>query len=116
MHSRRRARCGCASRTFAVVLTNEAIEVHLSYLRPAVEALGDKLEELDKKLGDGLSKVNRKIDGKLDELNKKIDLRDKEHIERFSRIQASLDGLKWFISSTAILASGASIAHTLGWI
>ena len=78
----------------AIVLTNEAIEVHLSYLRPAVEALG----------------------GTLDEVNKKIDQNDKEHIERVSRIQASLDGLKWFVSSVAVLVSGVSIAHSLGWI
>jgi hypothetical protein len=78
----------------AIVLTNEAIEVHLSYLRPAVEALGDKL----------------------DEVNKKIDQRDKEQIERVSEIQASLDGLKWFVSSAAVLVSGVSIAHSLGWI
>lgn len=140
----------------AIVLTNEAIEVHLSYLRPAVEALGEKLEELDKKFDHKLSELDRRfdyrlteldskfdhrlteldnkfdqrltnldmkldsgvseVDSKLDELNKKIELRDKEHIERFSRIQASLDGLKWFVSSTAVLASGASIAHSLGWI
>ena len=78
----------------ANVLTNEAIEVHLSYLRPSVEALGDKL----------------------DEVNKKIDQNDKEHIDRVSRSQPSLDGLKWFVSSVAILASGASTAHSLGWI
>ena len=144
----------------AFVLTNEAIEVHLSYLRPAVEALGGKLDQLNKKLDDKLDEfnrrfddrlgeVNRKLDDKLDELNRKfddklgevnrklddkldefnrkfddkldevnnkIDQRDRDHIDRFSRIQASLDGLKWFLSSAAVLASGVSIAHSLGWI
>ena len=78
----------------ATVLTNEAIEVHLSYLRPAVETLGVKLEEM----------------------SKKIDQRDKEHIEQISSIRASLDGLRWFIGSAATIASGVSIAHSLGWI
>jgi len=155
----------------AFVLTNEAIEVHLSYLRPAVEALGgkidqlnkkldDKLDEFNRKFDDRLGEVNRKLDDKLDELNRKfddklgevnrklddklgevnrklddkldefnrkfddkldevnnkIDQRDRDHIDRFSRIQASLDGLKWFLSSAAVLASGVSIAHSLGWI
>ena len=122
----------------AFVLTNEAIEVHLSYLRPAVEALGGKLDQLNKKLDDKLDEFNRrfddrlgevnrklddkldefnrKFDDKLDEVNNKIDQRDRDHIDRFSRIQASLDGLKWFLSSAAVLASGVSIAHSLGWI
>src|SRR3954467_5392927 len=39
----------------AVVLTNEAIEVHLSYLRPAVEALGEKID---------------RVNGKIDQANK----------------------------------------------
>jgi hypothetical protein len=55
----------------AIVLTNEAIEVHLSYLRPAVEALAVKLDQL-----------NKKFDDKLAEMNKKMDQRDKEHIEQ----------------------------------
>ena len=93
----------------ANVLTNEAIEVHLSYLRPAVEALGDKLNALDSKLSDKLDTMNK-------ELNNKIDQRDKEHTERFCKIQASMDGLKWFVSSAAVLASGTTIAHSLSWI
>jgi hypothetical protein len=136
----------------AIVLTNEAIEVHLSYLRPAVEALGDKLDQFNQKLDDRFGEVNKKIDDGLSQLSKKIDdglgqahkkiddglgqvhkkierlddklgemnqtinRHDKEHIERVSKIQASLDGLKWFVSSAAILASGVSIAHSLGWI
>lgn len=94
------------------MLTNEAIEVHLSYLRPAVEALGAKLEQLNRKVDDGLSR----LDDKLDELNNKVDKNDKEHIQRASRIEASVDGLKWFVSSAALLASGISIARTFGWI
>jgi hypothetical protein len=100
----------------AIVLTNEAIEVHLSYLRPAVEALGEKLDQVNKKIDDGLSQINKRLDDKLGEMNQTINRHDKEHIERVSKIQASLDGLKWFVSSVAILASGVSIAHSLGWI
>ena len=100
----------------AIVLTNEAIEVHLSYLRPAVEALGDKLDQLNKKVDDGLGQVNKRLDDKLGEMNQTIHRHDKEHIERASKLQASLDGLKWFVGSAAVLASGASIAHSFGWL
>jgi hypothetical protein len=42
--------------------------------------------------------------------------RDKAHIEQISGVRASLNGLKWFLSSAAVIASGVSIAHSLGWI
>jgi hypothetical protein len=74
----------------ASVLTNEAIEVHLSYLRPSVEDVQAKLLVLQEKI-DKLA-------------------------DRVMKIQASQDGLKWFISSLALLASGISIARSLGWI
>ena len=37
-------------------------------------------------------------------------------MERTSKIQGSIDGLKWFIASIALILSGLSIAHNLGWI
>ena len=69
---------------------NDAIEVHLSYLRPAVEALGEKID---------------KTNEKLDQTN-----------DRISKVQGSIEGLKWFIVSIAVILSGLSIAHTIGWI
>ena len=100
----------------APVLTNEAIEVHLSYLRPAVEAvqadvtvLREKIEALDQRL-------SGKIEGLDKKLNEKMDQANKENSERFMKIQASQDGLKWFIGSLTLIASGVSIARSLGWI
>ena len=92
----------------AVVLTNEAIEVHLSYLRPAVEALGEKLDQANKDRIAGDAMLAEKIDKtheKLDQTN-----------HRISKVQGSIEGLKWFIASVALILSGVSIAHTLGWI
>ena len=74
----------------APVLTNEAIEVHLSYLRPSVEDVQAKLIVLQQNI-DKLA-------------------------ERVMKIQASQDGLKWFISSLALITSGISIARSLDWI
>jgi chromosome segregation ATPase len=129
----------------APVLTNEAIEVHLSYLRPAVEAiqaelpvlqeriealdekltgksealdhrLTDKIEALDQKLSDKIEAVDQRLSGKIDALDKELKAANKEHSDRFVKIQASQDGLKWFIGSLALIVSGISIARTLGWI
>src|SRR5262249_55893336 len=71
---------------------------------------------LSEKFDDKLNQFDKEVDGKLDEMNQKMDERDKEHTDRFSKIQASLDGLKWFLSGVAAIASGVSIAHSLGWI
>ena len=101
------------------MLTNEAIEVHLSYLRPAVEALAEKIDQAnnDRAAGDAM------LAEKIDQANKdraagdaalgvKIDKLD----ERLTKTQASVEGLKWFVGSLAIIASAVSIAHSLGWL
>jgi hypothetical protein len=62
----------------APVLTNEAIEVHLSYLRPAVDRLIEKVDALDEKLNGKVDDLNGKIDRLDKELNGKIDRLDKE--------------------------------------
>jgi len=85
----------------ASVLTNEAIEVHLSYLRPAVEAVQARLLVLQEEV----AAVDKRLSEKIDKL-----------AEQGMKIQASLDGLKWFIGSLALLASGISVAHSLEWI
>jgi hypothetical protein len=36
--------------------------------------------------------------------------------DAISKIQGSIDGLKWFIASISVILSGVSIAHTLEWI
>jgi hypothetical protein len=92
----------------AVVLTNEAIEVHLSYLRPAVEALGEKLDQANTdRIAD-----DTMLAQKIDKTNEKLDQTN----ERISKVQGSIGGLKWFIASIAVILSGLSIAHSLGLI
>jgi hypothetical protein len=85
----------------AVVLTNEAIEVHLSYLRPAVEAVDKKIDQANKDRIAG----EAMLAGKIDKAN-----------DRISKVQGSIEGLKWFIASIAVILSSLSIAHTFGWI
>ncbi len=89
----------------APVLTNEAIEVHLSYLRPAVEGLVPKLDQ-----------VSKESVARDEMLAAKIEKANQDLIERTSKIQGSIDGLKWFIASIALILSGLSIAHNMGWI
>ena len=83
------------------MLTNEAIEVHLSYLRPAVEEIRAELPVLREKI---------------DQANKDRAAGDTALMERIMKLQGSVEGLKWFISSLALIVSGISIAHSLGWI
>jgi hypothetical protein len=157
----------------APVLNNEAIEIHLSYLRPAVEAVQAELPEIRKEIRGLEGQLSTKIDGankdraagdamllekieqankdraagdamlleKIDQANKdraagdamlgeKIDQANKDRAagdatlgekidklaQRFMDLQASLTGLKWFVASLAVIASGLSIAHSFGWI
>jgi chromosome segregation ATPase len=149
------------------VLTIEAIEVHLSYLRPALEGveaelpelrkemkaldeklsgkiesldekLSGKIEALDERLSSKIEAVDERLSGKIEALDEKltgnIGALDKtlsgkiaavdeklsgkfeSLADRLMKLQASLDGLKWFIGSLALIASGVSIAHSLGWL
>jgi hypothetical protein len=172
----------------APVLTNEAIEVHLSYLRPAVETLIKKVDQADKdraagdalladkiaagdalladrmsagyallleKIAAGDALLAEKIDQankdraagdtllaeKIDQANKdraagdtllaeKIDQANRDRAagdamladkidklgDRLMEMKSSQDGLKWFVSSLTIIASGFSIARNQGWI
>src|SRR5687768_8987358 len=100
------------------VLTNEAIEVHLSYLRTGLEAvqtelpkLRQKIETLDEKLSEKIDQANRDRAAGDAALGEKID----KLAEVMMKMQGSQEGLKWFIASVAIIISGISIARTLGW-
>ncbi len=101
------------------VLTNEAIEVHLSYLRPAVETLIAKIDQANKDRIAGDEMLAQKIDQANQDriagdemLARKIDQAN----DRISGVQGSIEGLKWFIASIAVILSGLSLAHTFGWI
>ncbi len=112
------------------MLTYEAIEVHLSYLRPAVEALSEKLDQANKDRVSGDATLAEKIDQankdraagdvmlaeKIDQANKDRAAGDAALMERAMDIQASLNGLKWFVTSATVLVSGLSIMHSLGWV
>ena len=101
------------------VLTNEAIEVHLSYLRPGVEAVQAELPELRKEIKALDEKLSEKIDHASKDraagdasLGEKID----KLSERVLAMQGNQKGLILFLSSVGLLASGLSIAHTFSWI
>jgi chromosome segregation ATPase len=134
------------------VLTNEAIEVHLSYLRTGLEAVqtelpklrekietsdeklcskiealearlstdiksGDerlaaRIDDLDEKLSGKIEALDGKLSARIDSVDKKVD----GVAELVIKLQGSLDGIKWFIASVALIVSGISIANTLGWI
>ena len=98
------------------MLTNEAIEVHLSYLRPAVEWLAQKLDQVSKESVARDEMLAAKIDKVHEKLNEKLEKTSQDLIERTSKIQGSIDGLKWFIASIALILSGLSIAHNMNWI
>jgi hypothetical protein len=67
--------------------------------------LADKIDQAnkDRAVGDAM-------------LTDKIDRSHKELTEQITKLQVSVGGLKWFISSATLLASGVSIANSLGWI
>ena len=96
----------------APVLTNEAIEVHLSYLRPAVEGVAQKLDQVSK---ESVAR-DEMLAAKIEKTNQDLIERTSKLIERTSKIQGSIDGLKWFIASIALILSGLSIAHNMNWI
>ena len=118
----------------ASVLTNEAIEVHLSYLRPAVEAiqtelpaLRNEIKALDEKLNGKIDALDEKLSGKIDALDKrlsdkidqkadKVDQKIDKLCDRITEIQANQKGLILFITTTGLIVSGISIARTLNWI
>jgi hypothetical protein len=45
-----------------IVLTNEAIEIHISYLRPAVEAMRAEMYQMQKEMTALHEKLSAKID------------------------------------------------------
>lgn len=107
----------------ASVLNNEAIEVHLSYLRPAIEklnvkvdALDEKIDRVDQKLSGKIEAVDKKLTDKIDALDTKLTGKIDQLSERFMEMQASLTGFKWFIGSTTVIFIAITTAHHLGWI
>jgi hypothetical protein len=103
----------------ARVLTNEAIEVHLSYLRPAVERVEKELPELrkeikalDEKLSAKIDKVEEKLSARIDKIEKMLD----KLTVRVLEMQGNQKGLILFLTIAGLLTSGISIARTLNLI
>ena len=53
---------------------------------------------------------------KIEKTNEKLKKAKEGLVERTAKIQGSIDGLKWFIATIALILSGLSIAHDRGWI
>jgi uncharacterized phage infection (PIP) family protein YhgE len=82
-----------------------------------------KIDQLSTKVDTKIDQLSTNVDAKIDQANKdraagdatlaaKIDTLT----ERVLEMQGNLKGLIWFISGVTLIASGVSIAHTLGWI
>ncbi len=121
----------------AHVLTYDAIEVHLTYIRSGLDAmqatlpvLRDKIDQLsiradakiekadegrasgDAALGVKIDNSTEKLDGKIDKLT---DVVSKIAIEQ-AKIQGQMKTMILLLSMAGIVASGVSIAHTFEWI
>ena len=121
----------------AHVLTYDAIEVHLTYIRSGLDAmqatlpvLRDKIDQLsiradakiekadegrasgDATLGVKIDNSTEKLDGKIDKLT---DVVSKIAIEQ-AKIQGQMKTMLLLLSMAGIVVSGVSIAHTFEWI
>jgi chromosome segregation ATPase len=122
------------------VLTNEAIEVHLSYLRPAVEsmqaelpALRQEIKALDEKLNGKIDALDEKLTGRIDALDEKLTgridaqgekqsgkidaLGDKldKLTERVLEMQGNQKGLILFLTLSTLIVAGVAAARQLNW-
>ena len=103
----------------ASVLTNEAIEVHLSYLRPAVEAIQAELPALRQEMKALEERLSNKFDQKIDKVDQKVDRVDQKVdklADRITEMQVNLKGLILFLTTAGLIVSGVSIAHALNWL
>jgi phosphoenolpyruvate-protein kinase (PTS system EI component) len=119
------------------VLTHDAIEVHVSYLRSGVEAIQAELPELRKEIKAGDEALAAKIDrghkelaaadaalaDKIDRANEARAAGDAalgEKIDklsaRFTEMEGTLKGVVYLLGGVVLISSGASIARTFGWI
>lgn len=94
-------------RAEASVLTNEAIEVHLSYLRTGLDAvqtelpiLRDKIDALSEKMDSKLLALDQKIESKLAVLDQKMESR---FAASDSRTDSKLEALEGRIEAKFVL-------------
>lgn len=79
-----------SERDDAAMLTNEAIEVHLMYLRSALDQLNARVDKLTERV--------------------------RENSEAISDLQSHQKATLWVFSTSSIVAAMVSIANTLNWI
>jgi hypothetical protein len=81
--------------------------------------LAEKIDQANKDRAAGDAMLAQKID-QANRDREAGDVRLGEKIdklaERFMELQASQKGFKWFIGSLTVIATGVSIARSLGWI
>jgi hypothetical protein len=94
------------------VSTNEAIEVHLTYLRNGFDSLAARIEAVNKSLSEKIDKANEQrsagdaaLSVKMDKLTEKVLANEGHH-----------KTVLWVVSLAAVIASLASIARTFNWI
>ena len=86
-------------------------------------ALAEKIDQLSTRVDAKFDQFAARFDAKIDQANKDRAAGDAalagkiDHVtERVLEIQGTQKGLVWFITSVTLIAAGASIAHSLGWI
>lgn len=102
----------------APVLTNEAIEVHLSYLRTGFETMQAAMQALRARI----ETVNTSLTEKIDKANEQraagdavLSVKMDRLTEKVLEIQGHQKALLWVISLATIIAASVSIARTLNW-
>src|SRR5689334_17704811 len=82
----------------AAVLTNETIEVHLSYLRigfdamqAALPVLRDKIDQLSAKVDSKVEALSEKVDGKIEALSQKVDRKIEALSQNVQNVDAKIE-------------------------
>ena len=121
----------------APVLTNEGIEIHLTYLRTGFDAMQAALPVLRDKIDARSEKADARFEAlsaKIDDANKqraagdaalgekieKVNANLSEKIENLTKIVIGVEAHQraalWVISLGTLAGVSVSIARTLGWI
>ncbi len=102
----------------APVLSSEAIEVHLQYLRSGLDRLEKRFEGLDarfEKVDARFEKVDARFD-KVDARFGKVDARLDTLTHDLAEVRGYQKALFWVLSLAGTGAAALSIARTFGWI
>jgi hypothetical protein len=110
----------------APVLTDEAIEVHLTYLRNGFDSLTARLDSLTAQfnwLAARIETVNTSLSEKIDKASEQraagdaaLSVKMDKLTEKVLEIQGHQKALLWVIGLATVISSLVSIARTLDWI